>query len=163
MKYKKCKHDKCMRKATLNGYCNSCIQLNTKKCNMCSSVKKIITLSGSKGSEKEKKSKHNFWINGLESGSNFFHYIYKLGSGIFFVIVFITCFYFWSNYYLTNLDNPVINQASLFFIWLFRLCMYLIVGGLIFKYFCLFLSQYLNKKEEDAILKEGVKKFIKNE
>ena len=35
----KCRHDKCKRKADEGdncfGYCNQCIQLNTKECNFC--------------------------------------------------------------------------------------------------------------------------------
>lgn len=142
-----------MRKAVSNGYCVSCVQVKGKECSMCSSVKKVITLKG----KPEVKFKHNPWINGLEKGSNFFHYIYKLGSGIFFVAIFITCVYFWGNYYLTNLDNPVITQASLFSLYLFRLCMFFIVGGLIFKYFCLFLSQLLDERERKEILKGAIK------
>lgn len=108
------------------------------------------------------KSKHNFWINGLEKGSNFFHYIYMLGKGIFYVIVFITCLLFWSNTYFNNLESGYLafSNMALVMLYIFRLCMYLIVGGLLFKYFCLFLSLFLNKKEEDVILKEGVKKYV---
>lgn len=31
----KCKHDACLREATVNGYCNKCIQLPTRECEHC--------------------------------------------------------------------------------------------------------------------------------
>jgi hypothetical protein len=115
----------------------------------------------SKQTGKEVESKHNFWINGLEKGSNFFHYVFKLGSGLFFVLVFLTCILFWQNYYLVNIENQILVNFALFFQSLFNLIFYLIVGGLIFKYFCYYLSIFLQSREEKVILKEGVKKFIK--
>lgn len=108
----------------------------------------------------EIKSKHNFWINGLEKGSNFFHYIRKLGSGLFYVVVFITCLFFWSLYYI-SVEDLALSQIGLFFILMFRLVMYLVVGGLLFEYFCFYLSRYLSNREEKKILNVGVKKYLK--
>lgn len=43
---KKCKHDKCLRdvEELSNGYCDNCIQLNTKECNMCLTKDRALLL-----------------------------------------------------------------------------------------------------------------------
>lgn len=147
-----------MRKAVDNGYCDECIQLNTKECNFCSSVKKNIILK----SETERKSKHNFWIEGLEKGSDFFQYIFKLGAGIFYVVAFITLSWFWSSYLLgfPN-ETKFFSGVAILMLFLLRLVMFLVLGGLLFKYFCLFLAMFLRNKEEKVLLREGRKKYLK--
>lgn len=47
---KKCEHTKCIRDASShgadNGFCDKCIQLNTKECNMCLTKEKAILNEG---------------------------------------------------------------------------------------------------------------------
>jgi len=154
-----------MRKAESNGYCNKCTQLNAKSCLYCSNINKTIKKENIKEFNEsfKQKSRHNPWIDGLEKGMNFFHYTYKLGAGIFYVLVFITCLWFWATYALGFPDETrnFLGVAALM-IFLFRLIMFFVAGGLIFKFFCYYLSVFLSNKEERELLKEGREKYVNN-
>ena len=156
MKYKKCKHDKCMRKAESNGYCNKCHQLNSKECEFCSNS----SIAKYNKKNKTQKSKHNRWIDGLIRGEKYFHSIQVLAKCLFFVLVFLSCDYFWSTYYL-GFPNEVaqFGQLALLMLLLFRLVMFLFLGSVLFRYLCYYLSNYLIVREEEKLLKEGRKEI----
>jgi len=106
------------------------------------------------------KSKHNRWIDGLIKGEKYFHTIQTLAKALFFLLVFLTCAYFWSTYYL-GFPNEV-NQfggLALLMLLLFRLVMFLFLGSVLFRYLCYYLSNYLIVREEERLLKEGRKKI----
>jgi hypothetical protein len=106
-----------------------------------------------------KKSRHNFWIDGLEKGTSFFGYIFSLGFGLFYAVTFLTLVYFWLEYYTSNINTPLLANFALTFLLILKLCGFLIIFGLIFKYFCYYLSIFLSHKEEKKLLEVGKKKY----
>ena len=168
MKYKKCVHDKCRRKAEEgSAYCKYCTQLPAVGCLSCSNVNKRksqITNKNTKDTKSLKSnSKHNNLIDGLISGGNFFGSIYKLGRGLFLVITFLTVYWVWATFYVENLSemNAMVD-ISLLMLSMLKLCMWFIIIGLLFKYFCIFLADFLYQGEVKELLKIARRKYLAN-
>ena len=166
MIYKKCKHDKCRRKAVENGFCDKCIQLNTKECNFCSNSKNKLFMVEKKGvrllSRKEEESfkmpkpKHNKWIDGFTFGEKFFKWISIFGWGLIVILLIYTSLIFWADFIIRY---PKLLGIGDLFLRVLELGVIFFVGGTLFRWLCYFTYSLLYNKELKRLEKEGEKKY----
>ena len=176
----KCKHEKCGREAIdSDGYCNRCLQVDTKECSECSGSEALGTheeemvgkegdieiVEENVGTEEEAKKfiergrKHNRWIDGLAKGAAFFKWCEYLGLGLLLVVGLYTIMAYWVGVAVPVLGQFNFSSLAVLMIKLTQLSASFLFLGVIFKWFCRLLSDWLYAKELEVLRREGVARY----
>lgn len=99
-----------------------------------------------------KKSKHNYWIDGLEKGTNFFEWIQVFGYAFIFLILIFSAGLFLVFF---AIEHPEYANMVVLLLKVLRFGVWMFAIGFIFKYLCGTIANILSEKEMEAIEKEA--------